>query len=45
VVAFLTAIVAVKWFVKLLEKHGFAGFGWYRIAIGVLFLVFAYFQL
>lgn len=45
VVAFLTAIVAVKWFVKLLEKYGFAGFGWYRIAIGVLFLVFAYFQL
>ncbi len=45
VVAFLTAIVAVKWFVKLLEKHGFAGFGWYRIAIGVLFLLFAWWQL
>jgi len=45
VIAFLTAIFAVKWFVKLLEKHGFAGFGWYRIVIGVLFLVFAYFQL
>lgn len=45
VIAFLTALLAVKWFVKLLEKHGFAGFGWYRIAIGVLFLVFAYFQL
>lgn len=45
VVAFLTAIVAVKWFVKLLEKHGFAGFGWYRIAIGMLFLVFAWTQL
>jgi undecaprenyl-diphosphatase len=45
VIAFLTAILAVKWFVKLLEKHGFTGFGWYRIAIGVLFLIFAYFQL
>ncbi len=45
VVAFLTAIVAVKWFVKLLDKHGFAGFGWYRIVIGVLFLLFAWSQL
>lgn len=45
VIAFLTALLAVKWFVKLLEKHGFTGFGWYRIVIGVLFLVFAYFQL
>jgi undecaprenyl-diphosphatase len=42
VMAFLTAIVAVKWFVKLLEKHGFTGFGWYRIIIGILFLLFAW---
>jgi undecaprenyl-diphosphatase len=41
VVAFVTAIFAVKWFVKLLEHHGFASFGWYRIGIGVLFLLFA----
>ncbi len=40
-VAFITAIGAVIWFVKLLERHGFAGFGWYRIGIGVLFLLFA----
>ncbi|MCU0348671.1 MAG: undecaprenyl-diphosphate phosphatase [Saprospiraceae bacterium] len=45
VVAFVTAIFAVKWFVKLLEKHGFTGFGWYRIVIGVLFLLFAWSQL
>jgi undecaprenyl-diphosphatase len=44
VVAFVTAIAAVLWFVKLLERHGFTGFGWYRIAIGVLFLVFALMQ-
>lgn len=44
-VAFITAIFAVKWFVKLLEKHGFIGFGWYRIAVGVLFLLFAWGQL
>ncbi|MBK7342017.1 MAG: undecaprenyl-diphosphate phosphatase [Saprospiraceae bacterium] len=41
VVAFITAIGAVIWFVKLLERYGFAGFGWYRIGIGVLFLLFA----
>lgn len=40
-VAFITAIGAVIWFVKLLERYGFAGFGWYRIAIGILFLLFA----
>ncbi|MBI1224954.1 MAG: undecaprenyl-diphosphate phosphatase [Bacteroidetes bacterium] len=45
VIAFLTALLAVKWFVKLLEKHGFTGFGWYRIAIGLLFLIFAYYHL
>lgn len=45
VVAFITAFFAVKWFVKLLEKHGFTGFGWYRIVIGVLFLLFAWGQL
>lgn len=40
-VAFITALGAVIWFVRLLEKHGFAGFGWYRIAIGLLFLLWA----
>ncbi|MEY3052121.1 MAG: hypothetical protein RLY31_1906 [Bacteroidota bacterium] len=42
VVAFLTAILAVKWFVSLLEKYGFAVFGYYRIALGILFLAFAW---
>ncbi|MBP6184997.1 MAG: undecaprenyl-diphosphate phosphatase [Saprospiraceae bacterium] len=41
VVSFITAIGAVIWFVKLLERYGFAGFGWYRIGIGILFLLFA----
>jgi undecaprenyl-diphosphatase len=40
-VAFITAYIAVEWFVKLLEKHGFTGFGYYRIIIGVLFILFA----
>ena len=40
-VAFVTAYIAVEWFVKLLDKHGFAGFGYYRIVVGVLFILFA----
>ncbi|MEK7257776.1 MAG: undecaprenyl-diphosphate phosphatase, partial [Bacteroidota bacterium] len=34
VIAFLTAIVAVKLFVAFLNRGGFAPFGWYRIAVG-----------
>lgn len=38
-VAFVSAWIAVKIFLVLVEKYGFAYFGWYRIAIGLLFLV------
>jgi len=40
-VAFLVAIMAVKAFVALLTKHGFKYFGYYRIALGILFLSYA----
>ncbi|MBL7889237.1 MAG: undecaprenyl-diphosphate phosphatase [Bacteroidia bacterium] len=40
-VAFLVAIVAVKAFVAFLTKYGFKHFGYYRIILGVLFLVYA----
>ena len=39
-VAFVTALVAVKIFIKIVENYGFNYFGYYRILIGVLFLVF-----
>ena len=39
VVAFFTALLAVKWFVSLLDKHGFAVFGYYRIIIGLAFIL------
>lgn len=39
-VAFVTALVAVKIFIKIVENYGFNYFGYYRIVIGALFLVF-----
>ena len=39
VVAFITAWIAVKVFLKLVEKYGFKHFGYYRIIIGVVFLL------
>jgi undecaprenyl-diphosphatase len=41
VIAFVTAIIAVKAFLALLEKFGFQIFGIYRIIIGLLFILFA----
>ncbi len=39
VVAFIAAWFAVRLFVKAIEKYGFRYFGYYRILIGVLFLL------
>jgi undecaprenyl-diphosphatase len=39
-VSFIFAWIAVKVFLRLVEKYGFAFFGYYRIALGVLFLLF-----
>ncbi len=39
VIAFITAWVAVKLFLKLVQHYGFAYFGYYRIIIGIIFLV------
>ena len=39
VVAFVVALLAMKWFVNFLSKYGFKAFGWYRIIVGVIILV------
>ena len=38
-VAFVTAVVAIKWMVAYLARHDLAIFGWYRIAVAVLVVV------
>ncbi len=42
VVAFVIAIIAVKAFIAFLNKYGFKYFGYYRIALGILFLLYAF---
>ena len=37
--SFITAFVAIKFFIGLVKKHGFVWFGWYRIVVGSLFLI------
>ena len=34
VVAFLVALVVIRWFVGVVSKHGFQPFAWYRIIAG-----------
>ncbi len=38
VIAFVVAILAMKWFVGFLTKYGFKLFGWYRIIVGGIIL-------
>ncbi|MEJ7691445.1 undecaprenyl-diphosphate phosphatase [Daejeonella sp.] len=39
VVAFIVAMLAIKYFITFLQKHGFRLFGWYRIIVGGILLV------
>jgi undecaprenyl-diphosphatase len=39
VVAFVVALLAMKWFVDFLAKYGFKAFGIYRIIVGGIILV------
>jgi len=40
IVAFITALLAVKWFISYIQKHTFTAFGVYRIIVGVIILLF-----
>lgn len=39
-VAFVVAMLAIKFFIAVLTKFGFKAWGWYRIVIGILLLVY-----
>ncbi len=39
VVAFVVALLAIKFFISFVTKYGFKAFGWYRIIIGGVILV------
>jgi undecaprenyl-diphosphatase len=42
-VAFVVAVLAIKFFIEIIKKYGFKPWGWYRIIAGILLL--AYFNL
>ena len=39
IVAMITAWIAVKIFLKIVENYGFKHFGYYRIVVGIIFLI------
>lgn len=39
VVAFIVALLAIKFFINFVSKHGFKAFGWYRIIVGGAILI------
>lgn len=42
IVAFIVAMLAIKFFIGFLKKHGFSIWGWYRIALGIILLILIY---
>jgi len=42
IVAFVVAMLAIKFFIGFLQKHGFRLFGWYRIILGIILLILLY---
>ena len=38
VVAFIVALLAIKFFISFVQKYGFKAFGWYRIIVGGIIL-------
>ena len=42
VFAFIFAWIAVKGFLKIVDSYGFRHFGYYRIALAVMFLILAF---
>jgi undecaprenyl-diphosphatase len=41
-VAFIVALLAIKFFITFLQRYGFKLFGWYRIIAGIILLILIY---
>lgn len=39
VVAFIVAMLAIRFFINFLTKHGFKAFGWYRVIVGAVLII------
>ena len=39
IVAFIVAVLAIKFFISFVTRHGFKAFGWYRIIVGGAILI------
>lgn len=44
IVAFIVALLAMKFFIGVLAKYGFKFWGWYRIIVGIVLLLYFYNQ-
>lgn len=42
IIAFVVALIAIKFFIGFLKKHGFKVWGWYRIIVGCILLLLIY---
>jgi undecaprenyl-diphosphatase len=40
VIAFIVAIIAIKFFIGIIKQYGFKPWGWYRIIVGIFLLVY-----
>jgi undecaprenyl-diphosphatase len=42
IVAFIVALLAIKFFIGFVKKYGFTIWGWYRIILGIVLLILIY---
>ena len=40
VTAYLISLLCIRFLINYLRKHDFTGFGWYRIALGAVLLLY-----
>ena len=40
IIAFIVAIIAIKFFIGIIKQYGFKPWGWYRIIVGIFLLIY-----